>query len=412
MEHPLNVKAESEPFYAQPPPHHVQENYRMDDGRGRQIEMHERAPPEDKEAEPAVQTTEQQAETQEEQKETQVEPAKIATAPAPEVVETPAESKEDSEVGQEQQPPAEAESKIETAVRTSETLDIPEGRQFPFDDVLKELQSFKTQHGHASIPVSHPAFTRIVETLADNDIEKETDKLWERQFNVLKEYKDKHGECGIPYTDANSGKFMALHRKLKADGVSDPLTLSRLAKLDEIGFEWDLTVWDKRLEELSKYTNEHGHTDVPITHPGGLGIWVINQKFNLQDMPKERIDALDALGFIWNHNRKKRNNKMWEQRYSELLEYVEKHKTPNVPTTAGHSKLSKWVGKQREEYKKFINKQSSQLDRHRIDKLNKIGFQWSLQQWSIVPWEERFEVRGLCVLNFIASVQILASPYS
>ena len=373
----------------------------MDSGHSRQIETHERAL-EDKEAEPDAQTAEQPVETQNEQsKEMQVEPAEIANAPAPEGTKTPAESKEDIVVEQEQQDQAKAELKNETTEGTPDTLDISTGNQFPFDDVLKELQNFKTQHGHASISVSHPAFTRIVEILADNGIENETDKQWERQFNVLKNYNDKHGECGIPYTDKNLGKFMALHRKLKADGVSDPLTLSRLAKLDQIGFEWDLTVWDKRLEELAEYTKEHGHTDVPMDHPGGLGVWVINQKFNLQDMPKERIDALDAIGFIWNHNRKRRNNKMWDHRFSELLEYIEKHKTPNVPTTAGHSKLSKWVGKQREEYKKFMNKQSSQLDRNRIDKLNEVGFQWVLQQWTVVPWEERFEVCRHCVIYYI-----------
>jgi hypothetical protein len=374
----------------------------MDDGHDRQIQMQEQVPPlEDKTLEPAVDPIEQPVdETQnvhvKEDMQVENEEPAVVVPPRKEVAEPPVEP---GEVGIAQTQEDGAKAETEHADDTTQPLDLSDGKVFPFEDILKELQSFKTQHGHANIPVSHPAFTRIVDVLVDNGIEKEADKKWERKFNVLKEYKDKWGDCGIPFTDPNMGVWMELHREMKADGVSDPLTLSRFAKLDSIGFEWDLTVWDKRLEELSKYTKEHNHTDVPLSHPGGLGVWVINQKFNLHDMPKERIDALDRLNFIWNHNRK-RGNKLWDERYNELLAYVEKHKTANVPTTAGHSKLSKWVGKQREEYKKFVNKQSSQLDRKRIDRLNKIGFQWSLQQWTIVPWEERFEVCCLllCVL--------------
>ena len=64
----------------------------------------------------------------------------------------------------------------------------------------------------------------------------------------------------------------------------------------------------------------------------------------------------------------------------------------NVPATYRHSPLGTWVGKQREEYKKLKDKKSSQLDNYRIDKLNDIGFQWSLMNWTTVSWDDRFEV--------------------
>ena len=48
--------------------------------------------------------------------------------------------------------------------------------------------------------------------------------------------------------------------------------------------------------------------------------------------------------------------------------------------------------KQREEYKKMTKKKSSQLDKYRIDKLNEIGFQWSLASYTVVSWDDRFEV--------------------
>ena len=39
-----------------------------------------------------------------------------------------------------------------------------------------------------------------------------------------------------------------------------------------------------------------------------------------------------------------------------------------------------------------MKKKSSQLDKYRIDKLNEIGFQWSLASYTVVSWDDRFEV--------------------
>jgi len=73
------------------------------------------------------------------------------------------------------------------------------------------------------------------------------------------------------------------------------------------------------------------------------------------------------------------------------MEYKRENGHCNVPTTrANATKLGKWVGKQREEYKKWEKKKQSQLSQYRIDKLNGAGFQWSLTRKS-VSWEQRFE---------------------
>ena len=50
------------------------------------------------------------------------------------------------------------------------------------------------------------------------------------------------------------------------------------------------------------------------------------------------------------------------------------------------------MGKQREEYKKLKAKKASQLDQSRIDRLNEIGFQWTIQNWTITTWDDRYQV--------------------
>lgn len=400
-------KADAEHYYdAAAPTHPLQENYRLDDDR-REMELQQQQQPQEEEQEEEEHLDKMDGAADPQLEQHGMKESVNATAVAMEDAREPkAQSKQqpDREVVHSAAAAAAVQQQQEEQTRSKEAANDAASKPsstndgvFPFEEILRELQKFKGMHGHADIPTSHRSFTKIVDALVNNGIEEETDKKWERQYDILKKYKEEYGECGIPYTDPKLGDWMAHHRKLKAEANDDhdPRTRSRLAKLDEIGFEWTLPVWDRRLRELTHYARENGHTDVPLQHPGGLGVWMLNQKFNLRDMSPERVAALDSIGFIWNHNRKKRNNKMWDQRYKELCEYVKVHETANVPTTAtaGHSKLSKWVGKQREEYKKFIGKKSSQLDRHRIEKLNEIGFQWSMHQWTAIPWEERFEVR-------------------
>lgn len=45
------------------------------------------------------------------------------------------------------------------------------------------------------------------------------------------------------------------------------------------------------------------------------------------------------------------------------------------------------------------DKKSSQIDKYRIDKLNEVNFQWSLQKSTKISWNDRFEVRSLSPLG-------------
>ena len=45
------------------------------------------------------------------------------------------------------------------------------------------------------------------------------------------------------------------------------------------------------------------------------------------------------------------------------------------------------------------DKKSSQIDKYRIDKLNEVNFQWSLQKSTKTTWNVRFEVRSLSPLG-------------
>jgi hypothetical protein len=116
----------------------------------------------------------------------------------------------------------------------------------------------------------------------------------------------------------------------------------------------------------------------------GLGDWVTDQRRQYKawhqgqpsQLTKERREKLQGIGFAW----QVRNRPEWEHRYQELLEYKAKHNDCKVPQHYKENRaLGKWVAKQREQFKLLKKGQHSFLTPYRLEKLNNIGFVWQIR---------------------------------
>jgi len=259
---------------------------------------------------------------------------------------------------------------------------------------------------------------RIIDSITNTGLESLVTKRWEDQLLALSTYKKRFGTCDVPlnhstlgtWADEQRNQYRAYEQKLP-----NTLTVERYEKLKNIGIT--INRWEKRLVELKAYRLEHGHCDVPIDHPSGLGIWVSTQRdhahWNRDEMPKERIASLDAVGFNWNrwgHSRTKNRQDAWETQFIKLTEFIREQGHSNISQhDKEHGKLGKWVKNQRYEYRKFMNKGlgPSRLGRDRIEKLESIGFQWRLRP-EIIPWETRFEVK---IYVYLVELRCLSSLF-
>jgi hypothetical protein len=302
-----------------------------------------------------------------------------------------------------------------------------------FDVIMTELQSWQSENnGSLAIPSSHPVslylmslknriscatlvltnlsshhnikqtLMRIIDSITNTGLESLATKRWEDQLLALTSYKQRYGTCDVPLNHPTLGTWAAEQRnqyRAYEKQLPTTLTVERYEKLKNIGIT--INRWEKRLVELKAYRLEHGHCDVPIDHPSGLGIWVSTQRehahWNREEMPEERIASLDAVGFNWNrwgHSRTKNRQDAWETQFIKLTEFIREQGHSNISQhDKDNGKLGKWVKNQRYEYRKFMNKGlgPSRLGRDRIEKLESIGFQWRLRP-EIIPWETRFEV--------------------
>merc|ERR1719343_1279824 len=125
----------------------------------------------------------------------------------------------------------------------------------------------------------------------------------------------------------------------------------RIEKLEEIGFRWvvqEQYPWEARFEQLREFKEEHGHCNVPPSHPGGLGHWVVRQrrdgKEGSQCCDAEQAQKLEDLGFLWGMAGIRSDR--WEAWFRQLREFKEEHGHCDVPRQHPGG-LGTWVRNQR-----------------------------------------------------------------
>jgi hypothetical protein len=137
---------------------------------------------------------------------------------------------------------------------------------------------------------------------------------WDVRFRQLLEYKQASGDCNISIRgsqNAKLGRWVSKQRHLKK---ITQLSDKREAKLNSIGFVWNMLVsskedWDVQFRELLEYLQTHGNFNVPQYYPLNplLFRWVSEQRheYDLKRRGQQtsltplREAKLDAIAFTW-----------------------------------------------------------------------------------------------------------------
>ncbi|CAJ1955991.1 unnamed protein product [Cylindrotheca closterium] len=144
---------------------------------------------------------------------------------------------------------------------------------------------------------------------------------WETQFQLLQEFKRKHGHCRIPHTypeNQSLARWVKRQRhqhKQKQMGEKTTMTTRRIRALEELGFIWDShsASWEQRMSDLLEFRDKHGHCHVPTHYQENkqLAIWVKCQRRQHKllkqgrssTLTSDRLEVLDKVGFEWRAKR-------------------------------------------------------------------------------------------------------------
>jgi predicted helicase len=192
---------------------------------------------------------------------------------------------------------------------------------------------------------------------------------WEEGFMHLVAYKEEFGNCLVPgifkSNEFNLGNWVSTQRQGK-----EQLIPERLDRLNELGFFWELydAQWEEGFKRLVDYKEEFGDCLVPKRYKFNdfnFGKWVSTQRQGKEGLTPERLDRLNALGFVWDPY-----NAQWEERFKRLVDYKEEFGNCLVPQRFKFKdfNLGSWISNQRTK--------KEQLTPERLDRLNELGFVW------------------------------------
>lgn len=203
-----------------------------------------------------------------------------------------------------------------------------------WEESYEKLLEYRMEHGHCNVPVGYKLDAALARWVALNravgrenrmDPERKEkleligfswgffrDKsLWEKQFDKLRAYKKKHGDCKVPRVyepDRSLGTWVKNQRYRHRNNMVKP---EERRKLESIGFDWGLNsyvnYWKQQYGKLILFVRINGHTRVPKTYAADqpLSDWVSLQRHRKRNgkMTEDRAQKLDALGFEWQPKR-------------------------------------------------------------------------------------------------------------
>ena len=212
-------------------------------------------------------------------------------------------------------------------------------------------------------------------------------KQWHENFKKLVLFKEKYGDCDVPYLwgeDVAFSKWIGIQRKAK-----NKLPVDLKESLISIGFDFSGAKfnWEEKYEELLQFKKENGHIFLPLDDKKYIDLkdWLSLQILNKDYLVDERFNKLNSLGVVW-ENKTLRDNK-WEAMFEKLDEFKKLNGHCIVPQNwAENPQLSNWVCVQRR------TAASGKMTREREKKLNKIGFIWSFREIYDNQWEHHYKL--------------------
>jgi hypothetical protein len=317
---------------------------------------------------------------------------------------------------------------------------------------LGEVRAFVEANGHCLIPDTFPQNEALGKWVAQKRKQKrrldegKTSKLtservrqldelgfvwqiwgnrvqkWEEMFQEIKAHREQTGTCRVALRDAKHRKLgmwvdrQKTNYRLRAHGQPSPLSDERIQKLEDIGFEWQISnreyeadSWSKRLAELQEYRKRFGDCLVPRNweENNKLGRWVDHQRQQYRNrqkgarhyMPDEKLKKLQDAGFAFTPPPHILDQ--WTQSYNDLVEYKRQHGDCRVPYSyPANPGLGTWVDTLRTQYWRLKRGRTSRLTVERIKMLDDLGMEWDSPVNEDVTggkvatrgsWETRFE---------------------
>jgi superfamily II DNA or RNA helicase len=300
---------------------------------------------------------------------------------------------------------------------------------------LKILDDFFNENGHIRVPMDlkpeglgsiyswlgDQKKRRAAGTLSNEEIENldrfgfiwenenELIKIqaWEKFVDALIRFKESTGTFNVPseYRNEQNYSLGALVSKYRTMYRKNELSDSKIEDLNAIGFDWEIsrpkkfstprvklpkesnqkitrrveTQWDRFLAALLQYKKDNGDLLIPSNYRDSSGFMlgqttvVYRSAYRRGELIQEKIEALNALGFLWDVGKPSNSHFAWDKFINELIKYRETHGNLDIPNTYISPNGYSLGVKAR--YTRTLNNKGD-LEHIKFEQLSLLGFPW------------------------------------
>jgi hypothetical protein len=262
-------------------------------------------------------------------------------------------------------------------------------------EMIDRLRAFYQEHGHVVVTpndkdpelcewtqryIRSHTYRNLCRLVMPNYGKTRTQEKWEAMLERLREFHQKHGHFSVR-GDSKLYNFVKNQRhqyRLFVRGKRSQMTRERIEALEQIGFEWGKSHdirWNERMQELDTFSTIYGHQAVPQEFER-------NPQLGRWVMNQRTFKRRNGLRTSRVKALERRNftwnmrNKQWWDMFQALKDFQEEHDHLKLPTSdPAYASLRQWLSEQRHFYR-------SQKFRHcltddRIEALESIpGFEW------------------------------------
>lgn len=262
-----------------------------------------------------------------------------------------------------------------------------------FEKKFIALQKFKQEHGHLKIPISNPLTswqTHLRTQFKDGKLTEEQQQrlkqlgfdyvfrknhtlVREQRLEELESFYKKYGHINATAEHKDFAPLAEWLNEIRKPGRRTSYPKEFIDHLNTMGMVWERNVldrkWNKMYDELLAHYKHTGSAFISRTDKvtPGLGGWCTQQRAYRREgrVPKERIEKLDKIGFMWEDT----NDTAWEMNFQRLINFKKRygHCKPTA-TYKGYEKLFTWCNNTRRKYN------AGKLSPERKQRLDAIGF--------------------------------------
>lgn len=257
------------------------------------------------------------------------------------------------------------------------------------NDIKQELEEYilAGQYGVSEDDDEYPDF-EIIDELRDcreilEEIQKNLDATWNMYYQDLCRYWEENGNCDLSkrYKTEEGlllGRWVLRQKTLYREGK---LTEDKIAALEKLDISWDYwsdVNFDRNVELLKKYREEHGSLFMTKNYTTADGVALATWCTNIRKLqrnrklPENRFKILDDMGFLWDVD-----EAVWEEGYKHAKAYYEAHGDIYVSRRyicEDEYKLGQWLATQRSIR---LGRRSGIITEEKIRKLNELHMDWS-----------------------------------